>query len=384
MIVNNLPDMVRSSMATKNALSATDGTSFATTLEKKITSVSKKTPEPDPMDPQLQADPDTIASVLIAGSENGLDTALAEADLDKRDEKKVSDETSFIDPQIQQLQQLLAQTPPASPDGVTADVQVAQPAQAEAVETAAVAQTPASGPLTQPFMLDSRKDGAAQADLNPGNKDNLFVSMLDKKAEGEKPAELMKQEADAPAQPLMKEAETPHFHSAMIDSLKEVALPARAAVETARPTASGVLNQTLGTPEWQQSLGQQISMFTRNGIHNAELRLHPEELGALQINLRLNNDRAQLHFVTENYQVRAAIEAAMPHLRSSLAESGIQLGQSSIGADTSSSGGFYSRSEQDNQPRANEHVGELAPNIEDATEVQTRVIQHRHGINTFV
>ncbi|WP_162526944.1 flagellar hook-length control protein FliK [Yersinia canariae] len=97
--------------------------------------------------------------------------------------------------------------------------------------------------------------------------------------------------------------------------------------------ASGYLSAQLGSQEWQQSLGQQVIMFSRNGQQNAELRLHPQELGALQISLKIEDNQAQLHFASAHSQVRAAIEAAMPSLRTALAESGIQLGQSSVGSE---------------------------------------------------
>lgn len=96
---------------------------------------------------------------------------------------------------------------------------------------------------------------------------------------------------------------------------------------------SGHLSAQLGSQEWQQSLGQQVVMFSRNGQQNAELRLHPQELGALQISLKMEDNQAQLHFASAHSQVRAALEAAMPSLRSALAESGIQLGQSSVGSE---------------------------------------------------
>lgn len=70
-----------------------------------------------------------------------------------------------------------------------------------------------------------------------------------------------------------------------------------------------------------------------HGQQNAELRLHPQELGALQISLKMEDNQAQLHFASAHSQVRAALEAAMPSLRSALAESGIQLGQSSVGSE---------------------------------------------------
>ncbi|MFE8048569.1 flagellar hook-length control protein FliK [Brenneria goodwinii] len=103
-------------------------------------------------------------------------------------------------------------------------------------------------------------------------------------------------------------------------------------------TSTAMLNAQMGSEAWQQTLGQQIIMFARDGQQNAKLRLHPEELGSLQISLTLNNDNeAQLHFVSAHSQVRAALEAALPHLRTSLAESGIDLGQASVGSESSQS-----------------------------------------------
>lgn len=148
--------------------------------------------------------------------------------------------------------------------------------------------------------------------------------------------------------------------------------------------ATGTLQAEVGTPAWQQSLGQQIAVFSRNGIHHAELRLHPEDLGALQVSLKVNNDQAQVHFVAESHQVRAALESAMPHLRTMLAESGIQLGQSSVGADTASSSGSAFSGEfsgQGNQGQESTEPGVLA---EEERILQPVVIKYSSGINTFV
>lgn len=156
------------------------------------------------------------------------------------------------------------------------------------------------------------------------------------------------------------------------------------ATMTSSPPAA-VLNQELGSPAWQNSLSQQISLFTRNGIHNAELRLHPEELGSLQINLRLNNDQVQLHFVSDNHQVRAAIEAAMPHLRTTLAESGLNLEQSSTGGDTSAFNGSSSQSGQNGGKQASEPGnGDTLSLSDDTAEIPVHNLNYASGINTFV
>ncbi len=186
-----------------------------------------------------------------------------------------------------------------------------------------------------------------------------------------------------------KESRAPHG-----DSAEAIVLTPHAPLLTASSAGrvppreqaleTGALSETMGTPAWQQSLGQQIACFTRNGVQHAELRLHPAELGSLQITLQLKNEQAQLHFVSASHQVRAAIEAAVPHLRTSLAEAGIQLGQSSVGADTASSwqqpdGSAPSPRHAVAAPEAQESLTQS----EERSDSMTRPLTDGRGINTF-
>ncbi|KNC94794.1 flagellar hook length control protein FliK [Trabulsiella odontotermitis] len=102
------------------------------------------------------------------------------------------------------------------------------------------------------------------------------------------------------------------------------------------PAAAATVNAPLGSPDWQQSVSQHITMFTRQGQQTAELRLHPEELGQVHITLKMDDNQAQLQMVSPHSHVRAALEAALPVLRTQLADNGIQLGQSSISSESSS------------------------------------------------
>ncbi|MEI7180960.1 flagellar hook-length control protein FliK [Pectobacterium carotovorum] len=112
--------------------------------------------------------------------------------------------------------------------------------------------------------------------------------------------------------------------------------PASVGTTTPAPqAASAQLNAPFGSPQWQDALGQQIIMFSRNGQQTVELRLNPQELGALHISLKIDDNQAQIHLASANSQVRSALEAALPHLRNAMAESGINLGQSSVGSDSS-------------------------------------------------
>jgi len=148
--------------------------------------------------------------------------------------------------------------------------------------------------------------------------------------------------------------------------------------------ATGQLTQEMGTPAWQQALGQQVACFTRNGIQHAELRLHPKELGSLQISLQLKNEQAELHFVSPSHQVRAAIEAAVPHLRTSLAESGIALGQSSVGAGSSQDGNPSGSAGQSFRPQGiPSQPGDRPAAAEEPVDAVIPAVSYRNGINTF-
>lgn len=118
-----------------------------------------------------------------------------------------------------------------------------------------------------------------------------------------------------------------------LTSASSVAMAPTASATTSTPMTPQ-LNSQLGSPEWQQALSQQVLMFSRNGQQHAELRLHPEDLGSIQISLKIDNDQAQMSMVSGHSQVRAALEAAMPQLRTALAESGINLGQSDVSGET--------------------------------------------------
>ncbi|MGD9425129.1 flagellar hook-length control protein FliK [Pantoea sp. NSTU24] len=136
-----------------------------------------------------------------------------------------------------------------------------------------------------------------------------------------------------------------------VTSASSLPAPVTASATTSTP-ATPMLNAQLGSDEWQQALSQQIVMFSRNGQHNAELRLHPEDLGAIQISLKLDNDQAQISLVSSHSHVRSALEAAIPQLRSALAESGINLGESQVSSDSSAQGQSF---QQQEAPRDGQH-----------------------------
>lgn len=152
----------------------------------------------------------------------------------------------------------------------------------------------------------------------------------------------------------------------------------------ATPVASAVIGQEFGTEAWKNALNQQISVFTRNGIQNAEIRLTPQDLGHIRIHMQLNSDQAALQFVSENHQVRAAMEAAIPQLRTLLAESGIQLSESRVGAESFSSWNDGAQREHSaSHTSAGDQHGEFDVESQEHNAHELRITTRINGINIF-
>ncbi|MCK0744928.1 flagellar hook-length control protein FliK [Chromohalobacter nigrandesensis] len=107
---------------------------------------------------------------------------------------------------------------------------------------------------------------------------------------------------------------------------------ASAAASAAGASATATLTPQVGMAEWGQSLGQQVVRMAQRGDQQVELRLHPAELGPMNVSLKMNDQQqANLQFFSPHGAVRHALEAAIPQLREALADSGIALGETSVG-----------------------------------------------------
>lgn len=90
----------------------------------------------------------------------------------------------------------------------------------------------------------------------------------------------------------------------------------------------------VASPAWGEALGDKVLWMSSQGTQVAELRLDPPHLGPLEVRITVNNDQATAVFVSHHSVVREAIETAMPRLREMLADSGIMLGNTMVGAES--------------------------------------------------
>lgn len=106
-------------------------------------------------------------------------------------------------------------------------------------------------------------------------------------------------------------------------------------------------------PQWGHELGRHMLSFSQNaanGMHHAELRLDPPELGPLRISLSLSDNVAHAYIVSGHASVRSAIEQALPQLQQAFAQAGLSLGQADV-----SDQGLAQQFAQQNEAQAQQH-----------------------------
>jgi flagellar hook-length control protein FliK len=102
--------------------------------------------------------------------------------------------------------------------------------------------------------------------------------------------------------------------------------------------AAGQTGQTIATPVgqpgWDAEIGNRVAWMANHQVGRAELVLTPPHLGRIEISLTVSGEHATATFVSASPAVREAIENAVPRLREVLADAGVTLGQTHVGADT--------------------------------------------------
>ena len=83
-------------------------------------------------------------------------------------------------------------------------------------------------------------------------------------------------------------------------------------------------------PGGDARLAEQVKWFVQAGLGTAEMKLHPANLGTLDVRVTMEADKAHVQFLSPHPVVREVIEAALPRLRETLAQDGLSLGNVSV------------------------------------------------------
>lgn len=119
--------------------------------------------------------------------------------------------------------------------------------------------------------------------------------------------------------------------SSPADMASTVALSAPPA--TAAPAAPPVLQlpSPAGSQAFAQDLGQQVAWLGGQGIKQARIRLHPEELGSLDVKVSVTHGRVDVVFSAQHPAAVAAVQQSLPQLDQMLAQHGLSLGHAEVG-----------------------------------------------------
>jgi flagellar hook-length control protein FliK len=167
---------------------------------------------------------------------------------------------------------------------------------------------------------------------------------------------------------------------------------AQAAKGDTAAVASDAIEARVGAPTWSEGLGQKVVWMVGQQRHSAEIQLNPPNLGPLEVKLTVSQDQVSASFVSHHADVRNAIEAALPRLREMLADSGITLGNVSVGAES-----FAQQQQQAQQQASSGRGGQSRADTAfdgvagadgvatpEASAGMTRIESNAWGVNTFV
>ena len=132
---------------------------------------------------------------------------------------------------------------------------------------------------------------------------------------------LAAERGDAPA--------APPAHGAAVDGVAASSAPAAAfgPVPAAGTAASPSVDvpTPVGSPDFAEHLGVQVSVLAKDGIQQAELHLNPADMGPVSVQITLDGTQARIDFGADVAATRHAIEAGLPQLAGALADAGFTL-----------------------------------------------------------
>lgn len=145
--------------------------------------------------------------------------------------------------------------------------------------------------------------------------------------------------------------------------------------------AANEIPTAFGKPGWNQAVNQKVVWMIGKGEQSATLTLNPPDLGPLKVVIQVENDQVDTTFISDNPEVRQALQDGMQMLRDKMQDTGMQLGNAQVSSQAQSQRQF----EQAMQHRAQQRLEQTASNSADeSTTTQTVTQRVANGlVDTF-
>jgi len=131
-------------------------------------------------------------------------------------------------------------------------------------------------------------------------------------------------------------------------------------------SASTVLTMqpSVQSEAWGKVLSSRVVWMANEGVQRAELRLNPANLGPVEVKMSSNNEQVSVSFVAQHAATRDALEQALPKLKESFQENGMDLAQADVSEQESE--------EESDEPKDESTLTHLSSEQDDSEQEDSR------------
>lgn len=185
-------------------------------------------------------------------------------------------------------------------------------------------------------------------------------------------------------QMVSEEKATVPMESADADGLTEqrVALPHAPAMETAGVRTDAPAGPRIPLANLPGELAQQIHLMQQEGTKTMRIRLVPENLGEIRIEIRGHGDTMRVHMTSANPAVRDALDSQMGELRQALQKQGLDLANVTVDAGTGQRDTPHGR-EGASTPSTHAPADRPAPDSRNTTTAPAEIITANGSLNVL-
>jgi len=146
-------------------------------------------------------------------------------------------------------------------------------------------------------------------------------------------------------------------------------------------TDSLQLQHSIDKPKWSHDFGSRMVWLTKEGVQTAQLKLTPAHLGTIEVKISIQNDQANVSFISQHGSVRDAIESSLPRLREMMQEAGVKLEQANVSSHSNANAQQHS-SHSDKTAGHQSAANGLGPLGEDELSTGSAVsVGHESGLS---
>lgn len=198
--------------------------------------------------------------------------------------------------------------------------------------------------LELPAISGNLETAEEQMQTSHESSQELLTASAVRAARQPQPAEPMTYEPKA-AEPV-EISFNPAVNDAVVSDAQSVDNTGAEMIQNAEPIISQIV--------------ERLSFRVNNGGHEVQIQLKPDYLGSLNIKLTLESGVVTAEFTAENPMVSELIQAALPQLRLSLQQLGMNLGEVNVGFNfNDNSRQFSDGRQQHSQSRRSRYYSEL-------------------------